>query len=117
MYKNCIEEITRNKPYILSIAEETMLAMIESISQGPKSIFSIMNNADIKFSIIKDENGDPIEVTKGRFLGLMASPYREVRKATFEAFYGSYKKQSYTFAATLSANVKVNIFNCKTRKY
>lgn len=117
LYEKYINEITRNKPYILSEPEEKILAMTGELSQSPGSIFNMINNADIKFPIIKGEDGNDIEITKGRFIGLMESQDRRVRKDAFEALYSTYKKQSNTFAATLSSNIKANVFNSKARKY
>ena len=117
LYEKYINEITRNKAYTLSEPEEKILAMAGEIAQSPGSIFNMINNADIKFPVIKDENGKDTEVTKGRFIGFMESQDRRVRKDAFEALYSVYKGQSNTFAATLSANVKANIFNAKARKY
>jgi len=116
-YEKYINEITRNRAYILSESEERILAMAGEISNSPGSIFNMINNADIKFPTIKDEKGKSIEITNVRFIGLMESQDRRVRKDAFEALYSTYKKQKNTFAATLSANVKANIFNSKARKY
>ncbi len=117
IYEKYINEITRKKPHTLSGAEEKILAMAGELAGSPGSIFSMINNADIKFPTIKDENGNDVEVTKGRYIGFMENYDRRIRKDAFDALYSTYKKQSNTFAATLSANVKANIFNSKTRKY
>jgi oligoendopeptidase F len=116
-YEKYIGEIIRNKPHILSAKEEQILAMAGELSQAPSTIFSMINNADIKFPKVKDEKGNEIELTKGRYISLMESYDREVRKNAFEALYSTYKKQINTFAATLSSNVKGNIFNSTVRKF
>lgn len=41
----------------------------------------MINNADIKFGRIHDEDGDEIEVTHGNYISLMESSDRAVRKA------------------------------------
>ncbi len=51
--------------------------------------FSMFNNADIRFGMVKDENGQEIELTHGRYGKLMESKDREVRKATMEALLPS----------------------------
>ena len=117
IYERYIDEITRKKPHILSDAEEKLLAMAGEVSRSPENIFSMINNADISFPVIKDQNGNYVEVTKGRFIGFMESNERRVRKDAFEALYSTYNKQKNTFAATLSANVKANIFKAKARKF
>jgi oligoendopeptidase F len=116
-YSTYIEDIRRNKPHVLSAVEEQLLAMAGEMANSPASIFGMINNADIKFPTIIDENGKEIEVTKGRYIPFMESSDRRVRKDAFDALYSTYKKQINTIASTLSANVKANIFNAKARKY
>lgn len=117
LYKKYIDDINRKKPHVLSAAEERLLAMSGELMNAPESIYSMINNADMKFPSIKDENGNEVEVTKGRYISFMESSDRRVRKDAFEALYSTYKKQINTIASTLSANVKANLFRSKARKY
>lgn len=116
-YKNYIDDIVRTKPHLLNAQEEQIMAMSGEMANAPGSIYSMLNNADIKFPTIKDENGNDMELTKGRFIQFMESTNRTVRKDAFEAMYNTYKKQRNTLAALLNAQVKSNIFNSKVRKY
>jgi len=116
-YEKFLDEIIRMKPHVLSPKEEQLLAMSGELSQAPASIFNMLNNADIKFPSIKDENGNLVELTKGRYVSFMESSDRRVRKDSFDALYTTYLKQKNTLAATLSAQVKANIFNAKARNY
>jgi oligoendopeptidase F len=117
IFKRYLNEIIRMKPHTLNASEEELLAMAGEITGAPRAIFNLINNADIKFPDIKDENGNEVEVTKGRYLSLVHSANNNVRKDAFEALYSSYEKQKNTIAATLSSNIKANIFNSKARKY
>lgn len=116
-YNNYIDEIVRSKPHILNASEEQILAMSGDMAKAPGSIYSMLNNADIKFPVIMDESGNEVELTKGRFIQLMESTDRKVRKDAFDAFYSTYKKQRNTLAALLNSQVKANIFEAKVRKY
>jgi len=116
-YGRYLDEILRMKPHVLSAGEEQLLAMTGEMSQAPGAIFNMLNNADIKFPVIKDEKGNDIELTKGRYIQLMESRDRRVRKDAFDGMYSTYCKQKNTLAALLNANVKANIFNTRARKY
>ncbi|MDF2839561.1 MAG: oligopeptidase [Clostridia bacterium] len=116
-YKKYLDEIFRTKPHVLNANEEQIMAMSGEMANAAGSIFSMLNNADMKFPTIKDEDGNEIEITKGRFMQLMESTDRRVRKDAFEALYTTYKKQRNTLAALLNSQVKANIFNAKVRKY
>jgi oligoendopeptidase F len=66
LYKQYFNEILRQKQHILSEREEELLALSAEIAEAPSDIFTMFNNADIKFGMVKDANGEEIELTKGR---------------------------------------------------
>ncbi|GAB7056439.1 MULTISPECIES: oligoendopeptidase F [unclassified Paenibacillus] len=116
-YKRTLEEMIRQKQHVLSKTEEALLAQVGNLSQAPGTIFGMLNNADLKFPKVKNEHGEEIELTHGRYIQFLESKDREVRKQAFEAMYSTYAKQKNTLAATLAANVTKNIFYAKARKY
>jgi oligoendopeptidase F len=77
----------------------------------------MLNNADLKFPVIKDENGNDIEVSQGRYLRLMENKNRDVRRATFEAMYSTYAKVRNTTGSLLASHVRTHIFYAKARNY
>lgn len=117
VYKHFIDELLRQQEHILSDKEERLLAMTADISMASRNVFGMLNNADIKFPVIKDENGDELELTKGRYGSLMESSDRRVREDAFKGLYGSYKKLLNTIGATYSSSVKKDIFYARARNY
>ncbi|WP_090711116.1 oligoendopeptidase F [Paenibacillus typhae] len=116
-YTFTLTEMKREKAHVLSKAEEALLAQVGNISQAPQNIFGMLNNADLKFPKIKNEEGKEVELTHGSYIQFLESPDREVRKNAFKAVYETYAKQKNTIAATLSANVNKNVFYSRVRKY
>jgi oligoendopeptidase F len=116
-YKFTLQEMKREKAHILSKTEEALLAQVGNLSQAPQTIFGMINNADMKFPKIQDENGKEVELTHGSYIQYLESPNREVRSRAFKAVYETYAKQKNTIASTLSANVNKNIFYSRVRKY
>ncbi len=116
-FKFTLEEMRREKAHILSKSEESLLAQVGNISQAPNTIFGMLNNADLKFPKVKDENGEEIELTQGRYIQFLESKNRDVRREAFKAMYDTYGKMKNTLASTLSANVNKNIFYSRARKY
>jgi len=116
-YKKYIAEIRRNKPHVLSLESERLLAMAGDVLGTPENVFGMLNNADITFPDIVDENGEMTELTKGRFIIFMESENRDVRKAAFMSLYSSYEKQRNTLGALLYNNIKGNIFGSTARNY
>ncbi len=117
VYRHSIDEILRQKDHILSPAEERLMAMSADLSLASGSIFTMLNNADIKFPVIKDENGREVEITKGRYGSLMESSNRQVREDAYHGLYSSYRGLINTLGASLGASVKKDIFYAQVRKY
>ncbi len=116
-YKFYLNELLRQKEHVLNESEERILAMGGEVALASKNIFTMINNADIKFPKITDENGDSIELTKGNFIKFLESKERRVRKEAFEGLYESYGKLKNTLSATLISSVKKDVFYSKVRKY
>ncbi|MEK4043690.1 oligoendopeptidase F [Paenibacillus sp. FSL H8-0048] len=116
-YTFTLTEMKREKAHVLSKAEEALLAQVSTIAQAPQTVFSMLNNADLKFPKIKNEEGKEVELTHGSYIQFLESPDRDVRKNAFKAVYETYGKQKNTIAATLSANVNKNVFYSRVRKY
>ena len=116
-YETYFRRLLRRKEHILSKEMEELLAGIDEVAEGPKDTFMMFNNADIKFPVITGEDGEPVEITHGKYVKLLESQNREVRKAAFEGLYESYGKFKNTLAATYRANVKQAGFFAKARKY
>ena len=117
IYDFYLMDILRLKPHILSAEMEEILADAGEMADAPSNIFSMFNNADIKFPEIKDENGEDVRITHGRFIRLLESPDRRVRREAFQGLYSTYKSFQNTLAASFSSNVKQEAFFSKARQY
>ncbi|SFB33844.1 oligoendopeptidase F [Cohnella sp. OV330] len=116
-YRRTLEEMLRRKPHTLSKSEESLLAQVGNLSQAPTTIFGMLNNADMKFPKVKNEKGEEVELTHGRYIQFLESRDRGVREAAFKAVYDTYGKWRNTLAATLNANVTKNLFYAHARHY
>ena len=117
VYRQYFENIIRQKKHVLPTEQEQLLTAMGEVAESPKDIFSMFNNADIRFPEITGEDGHPVQVTHGRYMSLMQSRNRQVRKDAFEAMYGVYGDWRNTLAAMYRANVKQEAFLAKAHKY
>ncbi len=117
LYKHQLDDLNLKRPHIRSTEVEAVLAATGEISDAPDSIFSMIDNADLKLPNIKNEEGEEVELTQGNYLTYIRSQDRRVRKDAFEALHGTFLKQRNTIAATLSAQVKVDVFHTRQRSY
>lgn len=117
LYEHSINDILREKAHVLSKNEENLMAQFSEITGSTNDVFSMINNADIKFGSILDEDGDEVEVTHGRYIGFMESHDRRVRKEAFEHMYDAYDKLKNTLATTYNYNTKTDVITARIRKY
>jgi oligoendopeptidase F len=117
LYEFFLEQIMEKKPHVLSEAEEKILASVSDCLSAPRNMFNMLTNADLTFPVIKDEEGNEVELTEGNYAVFIRSKNREVRKAAFEALFGTYEKFKNTVATSYTASHKNFIFKAKTRKY
>ncbi|MDX5473931.1 MAG: oligoendopeptidase F [Bacillaceae bacterium] len=117
LYKHALEEINLQRPHVLSAKEEALLAQASEVMAAPSTTFGMLNNADLTFPSVKDENGEEIEITHGRYIRFLESENRQVREDAFKAVYETYGKYKNTFSSTLGGAVKKDNFNAKVRNY
>lgn len=112
-----LEQLMRQKEHILDEKSEQILAMSHEMASNPKTTFGMLNNVDMTFGTVKNEDGEEVELTHGRYGDLMRSNDREVRKNTFAQYYKEFEDNKNTIAATLSGSVKAGLFYTKVRGY
>ena len=64
-YSQNFREWFEMKDHVLSDKEEALLAGASDIFSAPERTFEILNDADLKFPVMKDENGDDVELSEG----------------------------------------------------
>ncbi|MBO4291695.1 MAG: oligoendopeptidase F [Lachnospiraceae bacterium] len=117
LYRGLIEEVCRLRAHCLSAEMEKLLAQSIEMSQTASDTFSVINNADFQFPEVVDEDGETIRITHGRYIKLVESADRRVRKESFEKLYSVYKQYNNTLASLYNGQVKQQIFYATARKY
>lgn len=54
------------------------------MASAPDTIYSMLTDADMKFGFVTGEDGEKVELTHGRFIPLLQSPDRAVRKEAYD---------------------------------
>lgn len=116
-YAHLLDSLTSAREHVLTAREEELLAGAGEIFAAPSKTFSVLNNADMTFPKVKNEEGQEVQLTHGLYGKLMESPDREVREGAFKALYKTYDGLKNTFATTLSTNVKAHNYKAKVHKY
>ena len=116
-YEFAIRDTLRLKAHVLSEAEESIMAQMSEVTGATGDIFTMLNNADLKFAEITDDDGDKVAVTHGNYITFMESHDRNVRKAAYNAMYDSYKDLINTVATCYSYNTKNDVVSARIRKF
>ncbi len=117
IYRFMLEDTFRQKEHVLSAESENLLAQMSEVTQATSDIFTMLNNADIKFGTITDEDGNKVEMSHGNYIKFMQSKDRSVRKAAYEAMYDAFSKLINTIASNYNYNTKNDVISARIRKY
>ena len=116
-YAHFFEQVFKRQPHVLSQAEEELLAGVQEIFGAAGETFGLLDNADIIFPIVLDDEGKEIQLTHGNFISLLESKNRDVRKEAYQALYATYEQFQHTYAKTLQTNVKVHNYEARVHHF
>ena len=114
-WKLALERILRFRPYTLSRKEEQLLAMQGEMSQASNQIFRQLNDADMKWGMVKNEQGELVELGHSSFSAFLHSPKRSVRQEAFHKYYEQFDAHKQTLAATYNASVQRDVYYARAR--
>lgn len=117
VYRHYFAEQARMRPYTLSEAEERLLAMANDPLGKFSNVFSSLNNADMKFGTIVDENGETVELTKSRYGAFLNSTDRRVRQDAWQGLFREYEKLGNMLAANYEGHVKGRVFTARAKGF
>jgi oligoendopeptidase F len=116
-YTFYLQNLVRTKAHILTDKEEALLASAGPVLDSPANIFHMIDEADISFGAIKDENGKDLQLSRERYSAILEGPDRRMRAEAFDVYTKTYMKYVNSLAASLSSSVKKDYFLANARKY
>ncbi len=116
-YEFMLKDALREKAHILTAAEENILAQMSEVTGATNDVFTMLNNADMTFGTVTDEDGDSVSLTHGNYITFMESHDREIRKSAFTNMYEAYQALINTLATNYNYNVKTDVVTARIRKY
>lgn len=117
LYKQMLDEISKQRPHVLTKEQEALVSKFAEVTSASANTFGKLNNADLEFPTIKDEEGKEVQLTHGRYIRFLESKDRRVREDAFKAMYETYGKFKNTFASILSGNIKGDNVQASIRNY
>ncbi|MBE5887874.1 MAG: oligoendopeptidase F [Lachnospiraceae bacterium] len=116
-YRRMLDNILRKKEHIRSAEVEAVLAQAGDMAAAPSNIYSMFNNADLKFPSVTDVEGNRIQITHGNYISLIENKDRNLRKEVFRGLYGEYKKHANSVTSMFTSHLKQESFYAKVRNY
>ena len=116
-YRHMLDDLARQRPHVRSLEVEQLLAQSADVARGAAESFGALDNADLRFGLVHDEEGNEFELTKARHGLLLRSPNRATRQRSYEAFTRSYLDHKHTLAAMHSASVRNDVFYARARNH
>lgn len=116
-YRRSLEELLRGRKHTLSEKEETILSQLSDVLGTSEKAFSSLNNSDLVFPKIADEDGKKVELSHGNYIGFLENKNRNVRRNAFKTLYKTYSGLRNTFATTLDGTVKRHVLSAKIRHF
>ena len=107
----------RYKKHVLSKEQEEIISVMGEALSSSSNTYTMLNNADIKFGAVTNDEGEKVELTRGMYAKIMENGDREKRKEAYKAYFKPYVQLKNTFASTLSSNIKNNVTLSKLRNY
>lgn len=116
-YKNYIIRSIHLKPHTLTSEQERLIGAIMPALEGTERTFRVLQNADLQFPQILNEQGELLDLSQGLYSTYLQSKDRTLRHNAFHMLHSHYQKLSNTFCSLLYGEVIKNISISKARKY
>jgi oligoendopeptidase F len=114
-YHHLLDDLLRHRPHTRSIEVEELLAQSADLARAPRDTFSALDNADLEYGMVTDENGEQVKLTKGRYQLLLECKNREVRRNAFETLMAAYEAHRFTLASVHASSVRKDVFFARAR--
>ena len=116
-YEHYFDDVLRTKPHTRSAEIENLLADLGEVVGGTSEVYTMLTNADMEFSTVEDDDGEPVEITLSNFTKLQRRSDREFRRDVYEAFYDEWGTVRNAVAKAYENSVKADVKYARARNY
>ena len=116
-YEFNLKNLFRYKEHTLDEKEEKIISELSNSLSNHQETYEALNDSDIRFGIIKDEDDNDIELTNSNYNKYIKSVNQRVRKEAFELMYKTYGNFKTTITSIYNGDIDANIALAKIRNY
>lgn len=117
VYRYKLEQLAKQRAHVRSAEVENVVAQFGDVARATSDIFGMLNNADLDFPFIKDEDGNEVQLSHPRYGRYMESQDRRVRHDSFKGLYGAFRKIRNTLGTTLAGEIRGHVVNARIHNY
>ncbi len=116
-YEFNLRRIQEQAAHTLSPAEEKILAQLQPAIDDASDISSKLDDADLDFGMIKDENGEEVQLTNATASEFATSADQDMRMRASKQVAKAYRSMRNTFGATLKSHVHAQNIMAEIRHF
>ncbi|HLK56387.1 MAG TPA: oligoendopeptidase F [Chthonomonadaceae bacterium] len=117
VYAHFFEEMETRRAHVRSPEVEELLGQVSEPFGTPRTVHSLLSDADLTFRPAEDSAGATHEVAQGTIHTLLGSPDHTLRKNAWESYADAYLGFKNTLATCLGGGVKQDAFRARARRY
>jgi oligoendopeptidase F len=111
-----LQKLLRYKPYILSDAEERIIALHAEGEGLAQETFSVLTNVDLDFGTIDTPEGVR-PLSQSTWSVFMENPDRDLRRRAYVQFYDRFESHKTSLASLYSGSVKNDVIRARIRGF
>ncbi|MBQ8468298.1 MAG: oligoendopeptidase F family protein [Clostridia bacterium] len=115
-YDIWLDDLIKSKKHNIAATQEKLM-IGASDAYAASKLFDVLDNVELKFGKIRDENGKSVVLTQGNYAKYSRSTNREVRKQVSKKLNNAYGALNQTIATNYISHLKFVDFFAKTYKY
>lgn len=116
-YLKVFERSLRYKDHYLSKDKEEIISKLLKPMYTASDVYSMLIDTEIKYGVIKDENGNDVELTESNFSRYITSKNRNVRRDAFNKLYETLSNYKNTITLTYTGDIDATIALNKVYNY
>ncbi|MGB9737146.1 MAG: oligoendopeptidase F [Chloroflexus aggregans] len=116
-YRHYFERLIARAPHVRSAEVEELLGQVRDPFAAASAVHGVLANAELRFPLAYDSNGEAYEITQGTINALITHPDRTLRKQAWEGYADAHIAVENTMAQCLAAGVKQNVFLARAHRY
>lgn len=116
-YAHMFDDLDRQRAHVRSQEVEEVLAQMGDVTRTASEAFNALDNADLEYGNVTDEDGNTVALTKGRYALLQESQNRDVRREAHEKMTTAYQSHGHTLSSLYGSSVRKDVAAAHIRGY